>query len=485
MSQIPTHTDGISTSGKITIRGELINISTDKNTRNQSNGLVMRKNSKLTEEEKSGTIFIPYQIMSESHLKNNELYKLVGMGFLTIPHLVVPKTDLVKLESFDEIINKLKYIVINSNEVELPIDGLIIEPYGVYSSTNEDTTAYYLPRIAYKLDSTDSVITEVVGINWKLSQYGKYFPVVKVGTVVIDGSNVSKVSGASYSDLLERGIGIGSKVLVAKSGGIIPIILEVLEKSSVLDEPTDSVRKGAFLFKDGFSIDESRLVFNIFNRFVPDGYGKDLWVRFKNSYPDSVESLSSFRLLVENYVPTRTDFLTTTKQLDALSELFNKVLNTKKHVKFILSLSSLNGLGIKYLNKLNSEFSSIDELYNSDELVKVTNKTIYQSLMDCKSNVLAMDGFFSSHDYLDTEQVRTLPYSVANESLPKVVLTNLKGSSMTKSQIMDKFKDKFLFTTDVKNCDLLVYGIEGSSKHKLASSLGKNTIQVEEFISSN
>lgn len=117
---------------------------------------------------------------------------------------------------------------------DFEIDGLIIEVddlelqnrLGRETSTNNPSFAR-----AYKSPHFEQTAeTEIIGITWEISKQGLLKPVLHISPVKLDGVTISNVSGNNARFVKDMGLGIGSKVLVKRSGFVIPIIYKVIEK---------------------------------------------------------------------------------------------------------------------------------------------------------------------------------------------------------------------------------------------------------------
>jgi NAD-dependent DNA ligase len=80
------------------------------------------------------------------------------------------------------------------------------------------------------------VVTTVEGIEWNLSKRGEIIPTVLLKPVLLDGSTVRRASGYNAAYLIEKGIGFGALVSIAKAGDIIPEIQKVIVPAS--ENPT-------------------------------------------------------------------------------------------------------------------------------------------------------------------------------------------------------------------------------------------------------
>lgn len=117
--------------------------------------------------------------------------------------------------------------------VDFEIDGLIIEVnhLGVQKDLGRETSsnnpcwarAYKSPQFEQTAE------TEIIGISWNISKQGHLKPTLHVNSVKLDGVTVSNVTGNNARFVKDLGLGIGAKVLIKRSGMVIPIIYEVTQ----------------------------------------------------------------------------------------------------------------------------------------------------------------------------------------------------------------------------------------------------------------
>jgi DNA ligase (NAD+) len=116
---------------------------------------------------------------------------------------------------------------------EYEIDGLIIEindlnqqmVLGRETSSNNPVWARAFKHPSFE----QSAETEIIGISWNISKQGYLKPTLHINPVKLDGVTVSNVTGNNARFVKDLGIGVGAKVLVKRSGMVIPIIADVLE----------------------------------------------------------------------------------------------------------------------------------------------------------------------------------------------------------------------------------------------------------------
>ena len=117
--------------------------------------------------------------------------------------------------------------------VDYEIDGLIIEidnldlqdTLGRETSSNNPCYARAFKHPSFE----QSAETEIIGISWNISKQGYLKPTLHVRPIKLDGVTVSNVTGNNARFVKDMGIGVGAKVIVKRSGMVIPIIADVIE----------------------------------------------------------------------------------------------------------------------------------------------------------------------------------------------------------------------------------------------------------------
>ena len=113
------------------------------------------------------------------------------------------------------------------------IDGIILEvndlalqeSLGRETSSNNPCYAR-----AFKHDSFEQrAEADVLGISWNISKHGLLKPVLHITPIKLDGVTVSNVTGNNAKFIKDMGLGVGAKVVVKRSGMVIPLIVEVLQ----------------------------------------------------------------------------------------------------------------------------------------------------------------------------------------------------------------------------------------------------------------
>lgn len=131
---------------------------------------------------------------------------------------------------------------------EYEIDGLIIEIndldeqnyFGRENSTNNPSYAR-----AFKHESFEqSSVTRIIEIEFNISKQGFLKPVAIIDPIFLDGVVVSRCTLNNYKYVKDMGIGIGAKVVIRRSGMVIPLIVEVLESVAFVMPTIEGVEIG-------------------------------------------------------------------------------------------------------------------------------------------------------------------------------------------------------------------------------------------------
>ena len=116
---------------------------------------------------------------------------------------------------------------------EYEIDGLIIEvddlslqkSLGRETSSNNPIWARAFKHPSFEQSAT----TSIIGISWNISKQGYLKPTIHIQPVKLDGVTVSNVTGNNARFVKDMKLGVGAKVVVKRSGMVIPIIADVIE----------------------------------------------------------------------------------------------------------------------------------------------------------------------------------------------------------------------------------------------------------------
>lgn len=176
--------------------------------------------------------FVAYEILDDGTLSQSlgrQLDSLVYLGFDVVHHRVMdPPLTTDALSSF---------LLQRREESPYEIDGVVVAHGG-----NKGVQDIRGPRsvgknpddvFAYKTMLTHrEVVVEVVDVEWNLSKDGLVKPIVHFTPVAIAGATLQKATGFNAAFIERHAIGPGSKVVVIRSGDVIPKIHRVVAPSA-------------------------------------------------------------------------------------------------------------------------------------------------------------------------------------------------------------------------------------------------------------
>ena len=195
------------------------------NPRNLVAGLI---NSKTTSEALKDCNFIKYGavpvLRNQFTTKQEILDKLNEGQSSKVPYRVCGILDLTE---------ELLISLFKEWSEEYEIDGIILEVNNLVTQTTlgrETSSGNPVYARAFKHDSFEQrAESDVIGISWNISKQGLLKPIIHINPIKLDGVTVSNVTGNNARFVKDMGIGIGAKVVVKRSGMVIPKIVDVLK----------------------------------------------------------------------------------------------------------------------------------------------------------------------------------------------------------------------------------------------------------------
>jgi DNA ligase (NAD+) len=192
------------------------------NPRNLVAGLL---NSKEPSKTLKDTEFIKYGAVCVKNFDTKqEILNTLNSGqSIKVPYYICQISDLSE---------NLLIELFQQYSVDYEIDGLIIEinninlqkQLGRETSSNNPVWARAFKHPSFE----QSAETEIIGISWNISKQGYLKPTLHINPVKLDGVTVSNVTGNNARFVKDLGIGVGAKVVVKRSGMVIPIIADVI-----------------------------------------------------------------------------------------------------------------------------------------------------------------------------------------------------------------------------------------------------------------
>lgn len=231
-----------SKTGEFTVRGELILTRADfdknkdlgKNGRNTVAGVI---NAKKPDIKIARMIrFVAYEVVAPESLPPSQAFDLLKLnGFEVAWHRVMDVAD-VSLTSLSEL------LVDRRKRSAYEVDGIVV----VHNASGYPRVVGENPKHAFAFKSIatmNSAEVVVLDVEWNISKDGFFKPVVLFDGVHIGGVTVKRATGNNARFIVDNGIGPGARIIVMRSGDVIPAITTVLERAEEPSMPQNAAYK--------------------------------------------------------------------------------------------------------------------------------------------------------------------------------------------------------------------------------------------------
>ncbi len=223
------------------------------NPRNAASGSLRQLDPKITASR--NLIFMPWGIGENSlefELHSQKMKFIYELGFKAPPFMS-------ECESSEDIQNSYEKIVKLRDSYPIMLDGMVVKVDEIAKEESLGYTVKY-PRwmVAYKFPAVEKT-TFIKDIIAQVGRTGVVTPVALVEGVNIDGAVVERATLHNYDEIKRLDIRIGDRVIIIRSGDVIPKITKVLKDARDGDEveiqrPTLCPECGSELLDEGILI---------------------------------------------------------------------------------------------------------------------------------------------------------------------------------------------------------------------------------------
>ena len=215
------------TKEEVLIRGELI-ISRNNwekikdfgaNARNVVAGAV---NSKIINKNIMSNIeFVAYELINPKHTTIDGLKHMKEFGLNVVKYAI---ENIINLEVLS------KYLIEWRENGLYEIDGIIIKDNGIHNIIkNKNPENSFAFKSVHTHEQIEVIVTEIL---WNVSKDKYIKPIIKFNEIDLNGVKIKQASGFNASFITKNKLGAGSRVIIIRSGDVIPHILEVLTPSA-------------------------------------------------------------------------------------------------------------------------------------------------------------------------------------------------------------------------------------------------------------
>lgn len=158
----------------------------------------------------------------------------------------------------EEVIKEIKDIEEKRDSLDFDIDGVVIT---VNDTSTRSVLGYTqkFPRwaIAYKFEAQETT-TILERVEWNVGRTGKVTPSAMLEPVELGGVTVKRATLNNWDDIQRKKVKLGSRVLIRRSGDVIPEIMGTTnlesEETKDIEKPTHCPSCGSELIQDGVHI---------------------------------------------------------------------------------------------------------------------------------------------------------------------------------------------------------------------------------------
>jgi DNA ligase (NAD+) len=180
-----------------------------------------------------------YAIMSHEKTldKKDQLATLKAMGFHVVNYQVLKAKEVNEQHLTD-------YIHDRKKQGDFDLDGAVIEANNakIRQQLGNETNSID-PRYAraFKVGDTERIEAHVEEVLWEVSKHGKLKPRIRIKPTKLGGVTVTYATAFNAAFVYDNKLGPGAKVLLTRSGDVIPHIIKVLVKANKAQMPDKKV----------------------------------------------------------------------------------------------------------------------------------------------------------------------------------------------------------------------------------------------------
>jgi len=488
---------------KIEIRGEVVifkdefeKINTQRfkergevfaNPRNAAAGSLRQLDASITASR--NLVFLPYGVGENSlkhKLLSDKMDFIYSLGFRKPPERAICK-------GFNEIESIYKQMVHDRDSYPMMLDGMVIKVDEIASQIDMGYTVK-VPRfsVAYKFPAIEK-ITTVKDIVLQVGRTGAVTPVAIVEPTEIEGVVVERATLHNFDEIDRKDIRLNDKVIILRSGDVIPKIVKVLlhereENSPAFKRPISCPVCKSELLDEGVLLKCQNLlcsarVVNSIIYFASkpclniDGLGiKIVELLFNSGKVRTV--LDLFKLNIESLL-----------ELDGFKEKRSKkLLNSIEEAKGCEYWRFINSLGIEHIGEVASKMLSAsfgskftkairEDLISCDGIGSEMAESILEFVRVNRETIDKLESILQPVEPIMREEI------CENQFKDKtVVLTGTMGES--RGIIKERLENlgAKVSSSVSKKTDFLIYGEDAGSKYDKAMKLGVECLKESEII---
>jgi DNA ligase (NAD+) len=456
------------------------------NPRNAAAGSLRQLDSSITASR--NLVFLPYGLGEnsiEEKLLHKKMQVVYSMGFRHPPERAVCK-------NIDEIESIYKQMVHDRDSYPMMLDGMVIKVDEIASQIDMGYTVK-VPRwaVAYKFPAVEK-ITTLKDIVLQVGRTGAVTPVAIVEPTDIDGVVVERATLHNFDEIQRKDIRLGDKVIILRSGDVIPKIVKVLTHERKGDElkfvkPTHCPICQSELLQEEVllkcqNLECSARVVNAIIYFASkpclsiDGLGiKIVEQLFHEGLVKSVVDL--FDLSLEKLLT-----------LEGFKEKkAQNLLNSLENAKGCEYWRFINSLGIEHIGEVASKTlaeafgfgfvnASKEQIIECDGIGEEMAESVLEFVRVNRETIEKLQEILKPQEPIKREEAKQNPFKAKT-----VVLTGTMSESRGAIKELLESLGAKVSSSVSKKTDFLIYGEDAGSKYDKAEKLGVKTLTESEM----
>jgi len=456
------------------------------NPRNAAAGSLRQLDPKVTASR--NLVFLPYGVGINSlnqPLLSDKMGYIYELGFRKPPLRAVTK-------GYDEIEAIYEQMQKERDSYAMMLDGMVVKVNEIASQEDMGYTVK-VPRwaVAYKFPAVEK-ITTLKNIILQVGRTGAVTPVAIVEPTEIEGAVVERATLHNFDEIERMDIRIGDRVIILRSGDVIPKIVKVLvgERSGdevKVERPKNCPVCGSELLQEEVLIKcqnlncEARVVNSIiYFASKPclniDGLGNKIVEQlFSAGIVKSVLDLFDLTmqtlLELDGFKEKKAQNLLNSMESAKRSELW-RFINALgiEHIGEVASKMIAQAFGLEYLNAAKEELIAIDGI--GDEMAE----SYLEFMRVNRETVQKLEAILEPVAPEKKEEAKENPFKGKT-----IVLTGSMSQPRPKIKEMLESLGAKVSGSVSKKTDFLIYGEDAGSKYDKAVSLGVATLTEDEM----
>lgn len=455
------------------------------NPRNAAAGSLRQLDSTIT--AKRNLVFLPYGV-GINELEFDSLSELMtyiySLGFKEPPYRDTCKN----IDEIEAVYQKMKD---SRDSYDMMLDGMVVKVDSIKQQNAMGYTVKY-PRwaVAYKFPAVEK-ITTVKDILFQVGRSGVITPVAVVEPTEIEGVIVERATLHNFDEIKRKDIRINDKVIILRSGDVIPKIVKVLTNyrdntQQIVQRPTKCPVCSSELLDEGALIKcqnltcEARVVNSIIyfaskQCLDIDGLGeKIVKTLFDAGLLKSVENIYSLAiddlLKLEGFKEKKAQNLINAIEKSKHCECWRFVKSLGiEHIGEVASKSLCNTLGLDFIQVTKENLLAIDGV--GEEMAE----SVLEFVRVNKEHILKLQNIISPTQPKQNK-IKDNPFKGKT-----IVLTGSMSQPRQDIKLMLEELGAKVTNSVSKKTDMVIYGDDAGSKYDKALSLGIDTLNEEQM----